>query len=90
MSDVITAASMFVDEPTTFTFNKQLYEPANYHDDYHGNVTVRDALAKSMNIPTIKAAEQIGYEKVAKCGSRRRCAFAGDGNAIAGAAAHMK
>ncbi len=63
--DVITAASMFLDEPTTFTFNQQVYEPTNYHDDYHGNVNVRDALAKSMNIPTIKAAEQIGYEKVA-------------------------
>ena len=54
-----------LDEPTTFTFNNQIYEPANYHDDYHGTVTVRQALAKSMNIPTIKAAEQIGYEKVA-------------------------
>lgn len=63
--DAITAASMFLDEPTTFTFNRQIYEPTNYHDAYHGNVSVRDALAKSMNIPTIKAAEQIGYEKVA-------------------------
>jgi penicillin-binding protein 1B len=63
--EVITAASSFLDEPTTFTFNKQIYEPANYHDAYHGQVTVREALAKSMNIPTIKVAEKIGYEKVA-------------------------
>jgi penicillin-binding protein 1B len=61
----ITAASHFLDEPTTFTFNRQPYEPANYHNQYYGDVTVRLALAKSMNIPTIKAAEQIGFEKVA-------------------------
>ncbi len=64
--EIITAASSFLDEPTTFTFNKQVYEPANYHDSYYGQVTVRQALAKSMNIPTIKVAERIGYEKVAR------------------------
>jgi penicillin-binding protein 1B len=63
--EVITAASHFLDEPTTFTFNKQVYEPANFHNEYHGDVSVRQALAKSMNIPTIKVAEKIGFEKVA-------------------------
>jgi penicillin-binding protein 1B len=63
--DVITAASRFADEPTTFTFNKQPYQPANFHNEYHGMVTVRQALAKSMNIPTIKVAEKVGFEKVA-------------------------
>ena len=28
--EVITAASLFLDEPTTFTFNNQVYEPANF------------------------------------------------------------
>ena len=42
--DFLTAATKFVDEPTTFTFNKQPYQPANYHDEYHGDVTVRQAL----------------------------------------------
>jgi penicillin-binding protein 1B len=64
--DVITAASVFEDEPTTFTFNNKIYEPANFHDEYHGTATVRQALAKSMNIPTIKVAEKVGYEKVAE------------------------
>ncbi|HYP09554.1 MAG TPA: PBP1A family penicillin-binding protein [Bryobacteraceae bacterium] len=63
--EVITAASRFLDEPTTFTFNRQEYQPANYHDQYYGNVTIRQALAKSMNIPVIKVAEKIGFEKVA-------------------------
>jgi penicillin-binding protein 1B len=60
-----TTANVLVDEPTTFMFNRQKYEPANYHGEYHGNVTVRQALQQSLNIPTIKAAEIIGYEKVA-------------------------
>jgi penicillin-binding protein 1B len=64
--DVITAASVLEDEPTTFTFNNKIYEPANFHDEYHGTATVRQALAKSMNIPTIKVAERVGYEKVAE------------------------
>jgi penicillin-binding protein 1B len=61
----LTMAETFVDEPTTFLFNKQEYQPANYHGEYHGNVTIRQALLKSLNIPTIKAAEKVGYEKVA-------------------------
>lgn len=63
--NIITAATAVVDEPTTFTFNKQTYQPANYHDSYHGMVTMRQALAQSMNIPTIKIAEMVGYQKVA-------------------------
>ena len=62
---VVTAANQFMDEPTSFKFNNQIYQPANFHDEYHGSVTMREALAKSMNIPTIKLAEQIGYKKVA-------------------------
>jgi penicillin-binding protein 1B len=61
----MTTANLLLDEPTTFMFNRQKYEPANYHDQYHGSVTLRQALQKSLNIPTIKAAEKVGYENVA-------------------------
>ena len=64
--EALTAASRFLDEPTTFTFNNEPYQPANYHNEYHGSVTIRPALAKSMNIPTIKAAEKVGFENVAR------------------------
>jgi penicillin-binding protein 1B len=60
----ITAASVFADEPTTFLFNNQLYQPANFGDEYLGTVTVRKALISSLNIPTIKVAEKTGYGKV--------------------------
>jgi penicillin-binding protein 1B len=60
----ITAGSTFLDEPTTFTFNHRLYEPANFGDEYLGTVTVRKALTHSLNIPTIKVAEKIGFQPV--------------------------
>ena len=65
-SRVITPVSMYADEPTTFYYGGKPYDPGNYHDAYSGNVTVRQALAKSMNIPTVKIAEQIGYNRVAQ------------------------
>jgi penicillin-binding protein 1B len=59
-----TPASTVLDVPTTFRFANQTYEPGNFGNDYHGMVTLRNALAKSMNIATVKLAEQVGYAKV--------------------------
>lgn len=60
----ITPGSSFMDEPTTFTFNHQAYEPANFGEKYMGRVTVRKALMYSLNIPVIKVAEQIRFQPV--------------------------
>jgi penicillin-binding protein 1B len=63
---VLTPASTVVDEPTTFYFEEQPpYEPHNHGDHYFGTVTLRYALAHSLNIPAVKVAEMIGYDKVA-------------------------
>ncbi len=64
---VLTPISTFVDEPTTFWFDNgaKSYEPNNFKSEYFGTVTLRQAITKSLNIPTIKAAEAVGYEKVA-------------------------
>ena len=62
---VITPATTVVDEPTTFMFDDKPYEPADFEDKYSGAVTLRQALAHSMNIPAVKVAEMIGYDKVA-------------------------
>jgi penicillin-binding protein 1B len=64
-AQAITPATHVVDEPTTFTWEGQTYEPRNYTRTFVGDVTVRQALAKSLNIPTVKLAEQAGYGKVA-------------------------
>ena len=64
---VLTPVSQVVDEPTTFIFEGQPpYEPNNFHEEWHGRVTMRQALAHSMNVPTIKFAEMAGYGAVAE------------------------
>lgn len=60
----VTAATAYMDEPTTFMFNKQPYEPSNFGDRYLGGVTVRKALMLSLNIPTIKVAKDVGFQPV--------------------------
>src|SRR5580658_9953421 len=62
---VITPASTVTDQPSTFTYGDQIYEPRNYREEYHGDVTLRYALALSLNNATVKVAEEVGYDKVA-------------------------
>ncbi len=62
---VLTPASTVTDEPSTFAYGDQIYEPRNYKEEYHGEVTLRYALAMSLNNATVKVAEEVGYDKVA-------------------------
>ena len=52
---VITGASVFEDAPF------QKYK--NYDNSFRGNMTIREATARSQNIPMVKAIAQIGPEK---------------------------
>jgi len=63
---VLTPASTVTDEASTFSYGDQIYEPRNYKEEYHGEVTLRYALALSLNNATVKLAEQVGYDKVAE------------------------
>lgn len=63
-SRVFTPATTILDEPTTFWFDQKPYSPSNFKDEFFGTVTLRQALSKSLNIPTVKLAEQVGYETV--------------------------
>lgn len=69
---VVTAITTVVDEPTTFVYEngRSTYQPNNYHQEYRGIVTVRTALEHSLNVPTIKVAEHIGYDRVAAMAKR--------------------
>jgi len=62
---VLTPASIVPDQPSTFAYGDQIYEPRNYKEEYHGDVTARYALAMSLNNATVKLAEEVGYDKVA-------------------------
>ena len=63
---VITPASTVTDAPSSFAYGDQIYEPRNYKEEYHGEVTLRYALAMSLNNATVKLAEEVGYDKVAE------------------------
>jgi penicillin-binding protein 1B len=67
---LLTPASTVTDEPTTFTFNRVVYEPGNYGEHFYGEVTLRRALTKSLNIATIKVAELAGYGNVVNIARR--------------------
>jgi penicillin-binding protein 1B len=64
-ANVITPASTVEDKPSSFAYGDQIYEPRNYKEEYHGEVTLRYALAMSLNNATVKVAEETGYDKVA-------------------------
>jgi penicillin-binding protein 1B len=60
----LTPASLTLDEPATFTFDDQVWEPKNY-DEYDGEITWRQALAMSRNLGTIRVGEEIGFDNIA-------------------------
>lgn len=62
---VITAATTYIDEPKTFTFDNQEYSPGNFGDSYtRGPVTLRDALVHSLNVITVDVAMEVTIGRV--------------------------
>lgn len=59
-----TPASILVDEPLIYK-SEQFgdWEPENYDEKYHGVTRLRKALARSMNIITVKLLEEVGVER---------------------------
>jgi penicillin-binding protein 1B len=65
--NAITASTIVSDSPQTFASNGQPdYTPADFHkDEWMGDITVRTAFVKSLNVPAIEVAERTGYKVVA-------------------------
>lgn len=57
---------VLLDEPTVFVGRGQAspYQPENYYKDYSGIVTVRHALEDSLNIPSVRLLNLVGYRRV--------------------------
>ena len=51
------------------------YAPKNFDEEFHGTVTVRDALARSLNIPAVKMLNAVGPGKL--MGRMRRIGITG-------------
>src|SRR5437870_452323 len=62
---VITPATVFKDEPKTFTYDNQEYSPGNMGDKYSMQpVTLRDAMVHSLNVVTVDVAMEVTIGRV--------------------------
>ena len=58
-----TPASMIVDAPVAFINDDGTeYVPLNYRGEWKGPVLLRTALARSMNVPSLKVLDEIGFD----------------------------
>jgi penicillin-binding protein 1A len=46
------------------------YEPSNWDDKFKGLITIRQALAESRNVPTVRLANALGPHKIAEVANR--------------------
>lgn len=53
-----------VDEPIVFQTPSGPYVPHNYEENFEGTITLRRALAQSLNIPALKLADHMGINTV--------------------------
>ena len=58
----ITPASVLDDSPFQLSAGGALYQPQNYDHAFRGPVSVRTALASSLNVPTVRVAAMLGPE----------------------------
>ena len=63
---LLSPASIINDAPRSFTG----YAPKNYKDEYYGDISVREALKLSLNIPAVEAMTLIGVENACSYLSR--------------------
>jgi penicillin-binding protein 1B len=63
-SQIFTAATILKDQPTTFSYGNLTYQPGNFKHEFMGDVTLRTALAHSLNVATVSLAQQVGLGRV--------------------------
>jgi len=62
---IITSASLIEDSPLNIPTERGIYVPKNYAFEYRGVVSVRTALASSINIPAVRVLMLVGVENFA-------------------------
>jgi penicillin-binding protein 1C len=68
----ITPASILWDVPTRYADG---YTPVNFDGQFRGPVSVRNALAQSLNVPTVKLFDFIGIDRFVDTGRRMGLEF---------------
>lgn len=59
-----TVATRIQDEAIAFQNGQQSWVPQNYDKKFRGEVTIRTALEKSLNIPAVKVAQKVGLRSL--------------------------
>jgi penicillin-binding protein 1C len=59
---LLTAASVLDDSSVAITTPSGLYVPQNYDHSFRGRVSLRTALAGSLNVPAVRTLALLGYE----------------------------
>ena len=52
------------DTPFTWTYDGRSWSPENYKGEYHGDVTLRQALELSLNSATARIAQEVGLDHI--------------------------
>lgn len=52
------------DAPFTWSYEGREWSPANYKNEYHGEVTLRQAVELSLNSATARLAEEVGIDRI--------------------------
>lgn len=56
--------TLLKDEPLTLTVDGTSWSPQNNDKQFHGDVTLREVLEQSLNVPTVRLAQDIGLPRV--------------------------
>ncbi len=67
---VITLASFLDDTPLKISQPSGDWEPVNFDHEFHGIVSVRSALERSLNVATARLAQQVGISRVREMARR--------------------
>ena len=51
----------------------RVWEPQNFDGAFEGRVTLRDALVRSKNVPTVRLATDVGFDLVARLAEDAGC-----------------
>jgi penicillin-binding protein 1C len=63
---LLTPASLLLDTPLEVPEERGLYRPLDYDRQFRGLVSMRTALASSLNVPAVRTASLIGVEALAE------------------------
>lgn len=71
LADGFVLSQPLLDEPLKVKLsNGQVWQPKNFSERYEGKISMRDALVRSKNVPTVRLADAVGLKAVTQVAHR--------------------